>query len=572
MKQARKRSNGSIRYSGANGDHRYCKNERDVGQLRVEPPQQFPRPALEIEIKESESALRFSFTVAYLPHDVFWALLLGSNKECGLHLQQPETLEHAPNSRYPGALTKFEAWAGNAVWSAAHDGCAHVRYTAEFGFDELVNRCGADHAILAASDVRAIASLVTASLYNATEIVVWSAPFSLYSDRHNSLVLLTQALVSSNSKSIPSAQLRSVQVDPRGQLGIMLQTRQSAKGAQKLSLESVHVAQSGEPSFELVESGAANRPYVLGKTVYVQNWSLESESSSELFDGDFRLHFESDSAVRLDVTLFVRIAAPALADRRLLNNLHSSMTVHFGEHGEAHAGQFESGTYVCVQTHLIAPAELSRKLHVEVLGAWLCPTQNDVPEDANVCPTAHHRIVLVGKGKSADTNATVLFPGKFGPMSAGVCFTADALFKDDMHRTTLRTAQRFECKLAVDALQYRTEEHQFRENRLPYAVLGRTETQDFLGIAAALRSQWMPSGSFAAYTLTAALATHEQVKSTHSVSLNVRPSEQHLHNLSSAQTSAGLIAAICMIVCFVSVLGAICVRSARARDKPRRCH
>lgn len=530
-------------------DHRYCRNEHDALVLASKTI----KPLVEIELDEHSAQLVVLVTLPYTAGDRAWDVGIGATPECharGL-AEKATGGASAPNARFPGALSDATRYPASAFpahdnWSVEPLGCGRIRARGQFALSDLSKKCACGATGLASGDVATVASFVSMRLLSKDDSAsVWHAEWSLYADRHDSAVLLYQSAARGKRNNV--ALLRSVAVGPRGYLSLLLQLQATDD---KQSLHEWHTTQATDPSFQLEMTQPPKPAFRLRAGEFARDWLLSSVARSELFDGDFVLHFDGE---RPDLHILVRIAAPRLSDAKLLDELHSRLGVHLSDAPAAHTGSLPSGADVCVQTELLAPESLRRKLRVSVASAWLCV-------DEKQC---QRRRVLVDDGGVARQNVSVQQPGRFGLASAGVCFKASALFLPDggASSPSLQREQIFQCRLQVSAAQYRSVLHGSVFNSTLFADISSAQPQESTGIASRIREHWLPSGAFATYELASVLAAHSIGDSVHTHKLKISASVEHLHNLNEGQMTLGLAFAFFTIICFFAAIFCVSTRT-----------
>jgi len=594
--------NSKFRELGINGNYRHCVNSKDVSLLQTQDVLDYTRilPTVDISIDESNGTVRFDVELFYLPRDAYYVVSVGT--QC--RSRQPHDADaeiddvsersaywgHAPNALYSDALAnqvQFGAYyvSPETGWTVRANGCSHVVYSAEFRLDELVTRCGVDYTEEAGGQVRVLASLVNVQLFELDAVVHstdWPVPFYLYVDAHDSLALL-YSLPTARGTAPVSALLRSVSVDPRNTLGLVLQTQQHKTDASTLKLDAIF-AHGSEPSFELDIDEETDDPYITERSVVVQNWHLSSNAPSELFDGDFTLHFCSSRSEACALHLYDHsmrlLLRVANGDSREHfppgRSLHSEISQHLQVESDESVfpGEFESDSRACMQTYVIGPAEVTEKLLLELEEAWLCVDADPLaPADQIVCPDTAHRILLYSANASvsaprraAELGVTVHQPGTYGPMSAAVCFNVSALFRDENHVSLVRSTQRYESRVRIGTAQFRNSAHQFVHHAHPFELLGAANESDTLGLASLQASQSLQTGLFSRYNLDKSLQIARKqslVSERHAHVFEVTPSERHLHNMNDGDASAALAAIFFTLVCFIGVVVVLCIGSAR---------
>jgi len=581
----------SFHEMGLNGDYRHCKNSKDVSLLYTDKILDYNRitPVMTIDVDESKATLRFTAELFYLPRDAYYIVSVGTrchsrppiDRDSGIDSarERPAVWGHAPNALYRSALdsqAQFGAYyvTKDTGWSVEPEGCSHVRYTAEFGADELVERCGVDLVSEANGDVRVLASLFNVQLVELDATVRgvdWPSPFSVYVDVYNSLVLLQQVPTSPESPLV-SVFSRQVLVDPRNVLSLWLRTSQQPQNAATLELDEIF-AHEHDPSFELDIAEEA-KPHSSSDGIVYQDWRLSSHEPSALFDGDFTLHFCSSRSNACEsghydhaVRVLVRIANGAATEHYTdAKQLHSEITQHFDlqEEQKLFEGVYDSNDRACMQTYVVGPRELTDKLRVQLLEARLCVDQNDKPLEELVCHSARHSSLLYsGQTASArsDWNVTVHQPGFYGPMSVAVCFTPSTLFRDDHDVSLLRTEQRYETQVRITAAPFRTPAHRFEVDREFYDTLLRLANSDQLGIGATLSNSSMQRSAFSRHWLHGSpVGQHadKRVVESRAHVFSVAPEEKYLHNINQADAATGLGLIFVVLVCFICVVVALC--------------
>ena len=597
--------NAKFHELGLNGNYRHCVNSKDVSLLHTDEALEYTdiTPTLDVSLNEANGTVRFDVELFYLPRDAYYIVSVGS--ECRSRKPhdpdtEVENIEersqywgHAPNSLYRDALSNPAQFGAYYVrpetgWSVRANGCSHVVYSAEFRFDELVTRCGVDFAEEANGHVRVLASLVNVQLVELDAVVRstdWPAPFYLYVDDHDS-VALVHALPGAPGERHVNALLRSISVDPRNSLGLILQTQQSKQEASNLKLGAIF-AHGSEPSFELdIGEEAEDEAYVVDNSKVVQNWHLMSHEPGELFDGDFTLHFcaqnSGNCAKHLydySLRLLLRVAngdsrEHFSADKKLHSEISQHLQVESDE--SVFSGEYESGSRACMQTYVIGPAPVTEKLLLELEESWLCVDADPLaPTDELVCPSAKHSVLLYSANASrpaspraAELGVTVHQPGTYGPMSAAVCFNVSALFRDDQHVSLVRPEQRYESRVRINAAQFRISAHRFVHSAHMFSMLdavNKTEVS-VLGFASLQDSQSLQSGPFSRYNLQKSLQTARAgslLSERHAHMFSVTPTERHLHNINDSDATAALAAIFVTLVCFIGVIVVLCIGSVR---------
>jgi len=590
---------------GHNGNYRHCVSSKDVSLLYTSKALDYDAvtPLLDVHVDEAEATVEFSLELFYLPRDAYYTVSVGTrcynrpplDRDAALDdvVERSAVWGHAPNALYRGAFdspAQFGAYYvdPDSGWTAEASGCSHVVYRARFRLDELVTRCGVDYVAEGNGDVRVLASLVNVQLVELDATVRttdWPAPFSVYVDSRDSLVAMYQ-LPSRPSAERVGVFAREISVDARNMLGLMVQTRQPKDDAVTLKLDSIF-AHEHEPSFELDIDAQSDPPYVAEGDVVVQNWRLSSHGVSELFDGDYTLHFCSSRSDLCDqgrydhaVRLLIRIANGDAGEHFSADSkLHSEIAQQLELHNEQrmYEGEYESGHRACMQTYVVGPQELTSKLHMELLEAFVCVDRQNEPTDRLACPGSAHAVTLVQTNATSPhqprrgLNVTVHQPGAYGPMSVAVCFRVDGLFRDDSNVTVVRAEQRYETRVRIGAAQFRTASHYFdAAGRGASELLAGLEETDELGFADQIRSQSLQHGPFSRYRLAAALEAaqdEERVVEKHAHLFRVAPSEEYLHNVNDADAATGLGLIFLTLLCFICVVAVLCVLP-RRRQTP----
>ena len=591
---------------GLNANHRHCENSHDVALLYSKEhlnPDEIT-PVIELELDEATGSVEFSVEVYYLPRDAYYQISIGTRcfsrpfdetaePDTDTVLSQTRSWGHAPNALYTNALNNSDLFGAYYVdpetgWKLEARGCSHVIYRAKFSAEQLVNYCGVDYADGSTFGVRALSSLVNVQL---AEIdgggFDWPAPFSLYVDSMDSSVLLHQTAVSAipstrsktsrTNSAVLNAVARSISVDSRNALGIVLQTQQASEYARTLWLDSIF-AHRHEPSFELDIGKDPEPPRVVKdesgvhKTT-VQDWKLVSHSHTELFDGDFTLHLCVEGSKcapgKPDYTLrlLVRIANADTPQQHsaAVHDFHSEISQHLEVHNDEEIleGDFDTGARACMQTYVLGPEKLTSKLSLDLEEAWLC---TDVPETTPIntlaCPDAQHRVLLYSaNGTDATRDVTVHIPGVYGRMSVAVCFDVSALFSDDNHVSVIRKAQRYESRVRVGTYQFRTESHAFMSEEPFYRQLDSINgSQEELGFATAILSQWRQHAPFSRYRLATALSDGAaRAIDVHAHNFAVMPEQKYLHNIDNSHAVFDLIIIIAVFCCFITWTVACCI-------------
>ncbi len=576
---------------GLNGKHANCA-PADVDRLQTGEQLDIDAvaPELVVQIDERTASLRFVVTAAYLPRDAFYRVSVGTDDACASRALLPDADEHdaaidlarrpsiwghAPNALYRDAFTNADQFGAyyiepTSLWRADADGCARVRFETVLGFDELVQRCGAQLASLADGDVAALATQVTLQLFE-LQIGVhehqWHAPLALYVDVADSLVLLQQSFDRPSAPyEAPLLLMRDVRIDRAGALGLVLQSSVARESGVLLDMRADPVAHGDEPSFEIdrLDVDAAPRPRDDRMT---QDFHLASTAvpAHGVYDGDFLLQFCNSRSTRCNrglsadhtARLLVRIAAPP--------HTFGANTVYVNAVQHANDATANDGA-TCVHAQALGPPAAVQHVRVTVSDAILCASDSAQSIDSG-CEGAKHARALLRDGATLHSNVSLSEPGYYGDASSTLCFLLEPTLSDDTGVSVHAERQRLQLRLQLWAGQARTDAHAFVPQRSPFFVLAPLrDTADEATFAAGASLQQTP---FARYSFARALAAADAADSSVAIELQPPPAfaDMAARDVSVAnndiESAFGLATVLLSILFFAA--GLFCVFSARAR-------
>lgn len=583
------RSAPSHHYSelGLNGKYANCA-PADVDRLYVEDVLDIDAvaPELVITVDEGEAALRIAVTTAYLPRDAFYRISIGTDDECASRALLPDADEedavidlgrrasiwgHAPNALYRDAFSNREQFGAYWIeptnaWRVGADGCARIRFDTEFRFDELAERCGAQTEALADGNVLALASRVKLQLFELQVGVhehVWRAPFALYVDAADSLVLLQQAFDRPNAvHDAPLMLVRDVGIDRGGALAIVMQSRVSRDSGMLLELQDDPAAHGDEPSFdlELLDIDAGPRPR---DGFMTQDWHLVSVAvpAEGVYDGDFLLKFCNSRSTRCArnrgvdhaARLLVRISAPP--HTLGANTVYTNAVQH----------EPPIGTGTCVHAQALGPPAALKHVRLHLRAAILCASDS-APESG--CAGAKHSRLLMRDTQplSLVANATLIEPGYYGDASSTICFPLQTTLSDDNGVSVEAERQRVELQLQLYSGQARTDAHSFTPRESPFSILNEAGVHPQGETSIPLRDASLQQTPFARYAFARALAAADASDSAIALELQ-RPLAAVQLPVSiannDAESAIGLVTVLLSMLFFACALVFVC--SARAR-------
>lgn len=583
------RSAPSNHYSelGLNGKHANCA-PADVDRLYTDDALDIDAVAPEVvmELDERTASLRVVVTTAYLPRDAFYRISVGTDAECASRdvlpdadeedaaidlTRRPSIWGHAPNALYRDAFANRDQFGAywiepSSVWRADADGCARVRFAASFRFDELAERCGAQLEALADGQVLALASQVKLQLFELQVGVhehVWHAPFALYVDAADSLVLVQQVFDRPSAvHPAPLLLVRDIGIDRGGALAVVLQSSVQRDSGLLLEMHDDPVAHGDEPSFDLerLDIDAAPRPR---DGCITQDWHLASSAvpGEGVYDGDFLLQFCNSRSTRCArgrgvdhaARLLVRISAPP--HTLGANTVYTNVV----QHGP------DAGSITCVHAQALGPPAALKHVRMHLRSAVLCASDTAA---GNGCEGAKHARVLIGDSNrpTIADNATLIEPGYYGDPSSTLCFPLELTLSDDKGVSVSAERQRVELQLELWPNQARTDAHSFRQELSPFALLNTAGINIAGETELPLVDASLQQTPFARYAFAKALAVSDSADSAIALELQ-RPLGSQQFGVSIAhddtESAIGLVSVLVSMAFFACVLVYVC--SARAR-------
>jgi hypothetical protein len=438
---------------GEGPDVAHCDGAADVKLLRAYAGGTFPAPKTRFS-QVSDDDIAISITVPYLPMRMKYNVAFGSQlTPCSslfgnvgiFQNEEYDTSEDpdgdpwtfAPNANYPEALTgKYNAnyVSNQSIWRAAPVDCAHVVYTTVLSFDDLA-RCQDATAILKVGDAYALLSTLSVeALVPQGQKLDYRHTYELsaYVDTNgNSIVLFESSL----SKSNVALKQLSIGVDT------MLLRFQTAS-AENLQLSSIAVRD--KCSIALHRNNSGIPPSYSHKGLLIQNWDFYSESTKACH---FQLLYEATDFVST-IDVFLSVETSAILNETHISEIHSAIAQHKPTEVVAHEGGFLHGERVCMQSYLLLPEDIQLHSEVLMLSAWLCPD-----DEQKNCANHTNSVLLYENGKPMREDVTLTSPGAYGPCSVALCFNANAKMTDRNHNTFVRTEQRYESLIALQALK-----------------------------------------------------------------------------------------------------------------------
>lgn len=392
---------------------------------------------------------------------------------------------HAPNANYRDAFSSLDRYgayynAPSSKWRAKASGCSHVQYEALFGVEELlqcrdtaeahsfgITALGEKNSVVVISGTVHVSILRPqegvaddeSGWQNANVAATWAHPFVVMIDENDSKVAIMDSAngglrrrIDHGASSDDASEsengdrwreraldrvetlARSVRVDEKGHLEIVLQTASYERGESKsgqcdtrpMQLSRImHKHHKSQFTLHRSEKDPQDSlPYCVDadadeeekkQNMQLQNWRLVSSSRQSAYDGDFVLLFcaaksrstslstggsgpeeeDNDQSDQCDestalhrTSISIRVSNPLALDDASRMVFHSEITQHrdLSRDRRPHTGAFESGDRVCMQTYVVGPKELTQQMEVELLEAWLCTSDT---ASAMVAPAAH---------------------------------------------------------------------------------------------------------------------------------------------------------------------------------------